>query len=96
MEIIFVHLWCFVNTLFFFRSYQIMGLQSNFFLVWSVFYVLDAAYRIAPQALGISRSEYNFGCRIMSQKAKRKSQSVKVYRKISISSLEALPIVLRK
>ena len=72
-------------------------LKSNLFLVWSVFYVLDAAYRIAPQALGISRSEYNFGSRIMSQKAKRKSQSVyKVYLKISISSLEALPIVLRK
>ena len=54
MEIIFVHLWCFVNTLFFFRSYQIMGLKSNLFLVSSVFYVLDAAYRIALQAHGIS------------------------------------------
>ena len=73
-----------------------MGLKSNLFLVSSVFYVLDASYRIAPQALGISRSEYNFGIRIMSQKAKRKSQSVKVYLKISICSLEALPIVLRK
>ena len=57
MEIIFLHLWFFVNTLFFFRSYQIMGLKSKLFLVSSVFYVLDAAYRIALQALGISRSE---------------------------------------
>ena len=34
-----------------------MGLKSKLFLVSSVFYVLDAAYRIALQALGISRSE---------------------------------------
>jgi len=65
MEIIFVHLWFFVNTLFFFRSYQIMGLKSNLFLVSSVFYVLDADYRIALQALGISRSEYNFGILVL-------------------------------
>ena len=57
MEIIFIHLWFFVNTLFFFRSYQIMGLKRKLFLVSSVFYVLDVAYRIALQALGISRSE---------------------------------------
>ena len=57
MEIMFIHLWFFVNTLFFFRSYQIMGLKNKLFLVSSVFYVLDAAYRIALQVLGISRSE---------------------------------------
>ena len=37
MEIIFLHLWFFVNTPFFFRSYQIMGLKSKLFLVSSVF-----------------------------------------------------------
>ena len=55
--IIFDHLWFFVNTLFFFRSYQIMGLKWKLFLVSFVFSVLDAAYRIALQALGISRSK---------------------------------------
>ena len=34
-----------------------MGLKSKLFLISFVFYVLDAAYRIALQALGISRSE---------------------------------------
>ena len=57
MEIIFIHLLFFVNTLFFFRSYQIMGLKRKLSLVSLVFYVLDVAYRIAFQALGISRSE---------------------------------------
>ena len=45
------------NTLFFFRSYQIIGLKRKLFLVSIFFYVLDAAYRIALQALGISSSE---------------------------------------
>ena len=57
IEIILLHLWFFVNTLFFFRSYQIMGLKRKLFLVSFVFYVLDAAYRIALHALGISRSQ---------------------------------------
>ena len=57
IEIIFIHLCFFVNTLFFFRPYQIIGLKRNLFLVSSFFYILDAAYRIALQALGISRSE---------------------------------------
>ena len=34
-----------------------MGVKRNLFLVSFVFYVLDVAYRIALQALGISRSE---------------------------------------
>ena len=54
---VFDHLCFFVNTLFFFRSYQIMGLKRKLFLVSSVFYVLDVAHLIALQALGISRSE---------------------------------------
>ena len=34
-----------------------MGLKSKLFLISFVFYVLDAAYRIALQPLGISQSE---------------------------------------
>ena len=57
IAIIFDHLWFFANTLFFFRSYQIIGLKRKLFLVSVFFCVLDAAYRIALQALGISSSE---------------------------------------
>ena len=57
MEVIFIHLWFFVNTLFYFKPHQIKGLKRQLILVSSVFYILDAAYRIALQALGISRSE---------------------------------------
>ena len=56
MEVIFIHLWFFVNTLFYFKPHQINGLKRQLILVSSVFYVLDAAYRIALQALGISQS----------------------------------------
>ena len=57
MEIIFFHLRFFINTLFYFKSHQIVGLKRKLFLVSFVFYVLDVASRIALQALGISRSE---------------------------------------
>ena len=56
MEVIFIHLWFFVNTLFYFKPHQIKGLKRQLILVSSVFYVLDAAYRIVLQALGISQS----------------------------------------
>ena len=58
VEVIFIHLWFFVNTLFYFKPHQIKGLKRQLILVSSIFYVLDAAYRIALQALGISRSEF--------------------------------------
>ena len=57
MEIIFFHLRFFINTLFYFKSHQIVGLKRKLFLVSFVFYVLDVASRITLQALGISRSE---------------------------------------
>ena len=57
VEVIFIHLWFFVNTLFYFKPHQIKGLKRQLFLVSSVFYVLDAAYRIALQALGIFQTE---------------------------------------
>ena len=43
------------NAPLFRRSYQIMGFKRKRFLISCLFYVLDAAYRIALQALGISR-----------------------------------------
>ena len=57
VQIIFNHLWFFVNTLFYFKPHQIKGLKRQLILVSSVFYVLDVAYRIVLQAVGISRYE---------------------------------------
>ena len=57
VQVIFNHLWFFVNTLFYFKPHQIKGLKRQLILVSSVFYVLDVAYRIVLQAVGISRSE---------------------------------------
>ena len=57
MEIIFFIFVFFINTLFYLKSHQIVGVKRNLFLVSFVFYVLDVAYHIALQALGISRSE---------------------------------------
>ena len=62
-EIIFFHLRFFNNTLFYFKSHQIVGLKRKLFLVSFVFYVLDVANRIALQALGISRSEFKRFCK---------------------------------
>ena len=57
MQFIFIHLCFFVNTLFYFKPHQIKGLKRQLILVSSVFYVLDVAYRIVLQAVGISPSE---------------------------------------
>ena len=55
-KVIVIHLWFFGNTLFYFKPHQIKGLKRQLILVSSVFCVLDAAYRIVLQALGISQS----------------------------------------
>ncbi|XP_078357135.1 uncharacterized protein LOC144642003 [Oculina patagonica] len=52
-----IYAWFSVNTLFFFRSHQILGLKRKLFLISFVFYVLDSLYRIALQGFGISHSE---------------------------------------
>ena len=57
MEIIFFIFVFFINTLFYLKSHQIVGVKRKRFLVSFVFYALDVAYRIALQALGIFRSE---------------------------------------
>ena len=49
--------WFFVNTLFYFRSFQISGLKLKLFLICLPFYVADAAYRICFQAFGITRNK---------------------------------------
>ena len=55
--LIFIHVWFYVNTLFYFRSYQIIGLKRKLFLISFIFYLLDSVYRMAFQAFGISYSE---------------------------------------
>lgn len=49
--------WFFLNTLFYFRSFQISGLKLKLFLLCLAFYLMDAAYRITFQALGITRTK---------------------------------------
>ena len=49
--------WFFLNTLFYFRSFQISGLKLKLFLICLPFYVADAAYRICFQAFGITRNK---------------------------------------
>ncbi|KAL9956476.1 hypothetical protein ACROYT_G037955, partial [Oculina patagonica] len=50
-------LWFFLSMLFLFRPYQLMGVKRKLFLVSCLLYCLDAIYRVALQALGISHSK---------------------------------------
>ena len=52
-----LYCWFFLNSLFFFRPFQIWGLKLKTFLVCLPFFCLDAGYRITTQALGISHSK---------------------------------------
>ena len=56
--------WFFLNSLFFFRLFQIWGLRIIVFLLCLLFFCLDAAYRIATQALGMSHSKLSTTQRI--------------------------------
>ena len=56
--------WFFLNSLFFFRPFQIWGLKLRVFLLCLPFLWLDAGYRIATQALGISYSRLSTTQRI--------------------------------
>ena len=56
-EIIFIHFWFYVNTLFYFRPYQIMGLKRKLFVISFIFYLLYSFYRVALQGFGISHSK---------------------------------------
>ena len=58
-QIIFVFIlswWFFLNVLLFFRPFQISGLKLKMFLVSLPFFCLDAGYRVAIEAFGISYS----------------------------------------
>ena len=52
-----MYCWFFLNSLFFFRPFQIWGLRHKIFLLCLPFFCLDAGYRIATQTLGISHSK---------------------------------------
>ena len=52
-----LYCWFFLNSLFFFRPFQIWGLRVKIFLQCLLFFCLDAGYRIVTQALGISHSK---------------------------------------
>ena len=53
----FLYTWFFACMLFLFRPYQIYGVKGKLILVICLCYLLDASYRLALQALGISRSK---------------------------------------
>ena len=52
----FIYLWYFVNLLFLFRPFQLMGVKTKLVLVSILVYCLDAIYRVALQALQKSHS----------------------------------------
>ena len=51
----FIYLPCFFNIICYFRPFQISGLKSTLFFLCFGFYLLDSAYRITMQALGLSQ-----------------------------------------
>ena len=59
-----LYYWLFLNSLFFFRPFQIWGVKLKVFLLCLPFFCLDAGYRIATQALGISDSKLSTTQRI--------------------------------
>ena len=60
----FLYYWFFLNVLFYFRPFQISGLKLRVSLLCLAFYVLNSAYRIAIQALGIAHSKLTLPQRI--------------------------------
>ena len=58
-QIVFVFIlfwWFLLNVVLFFRPFQISGLKLKMFLVSLTFFCLDAGYRVAIEAFGISHS----------------------------------------
>ena len=54
---LFLYTWFFACMLFLFRPYQLHGAKGKLILVICLCYLLDTSYRLALQALGISRSK---------------------------------------
>jgi len=55
----FLYVWYFVNILFHFRPYQLMGLRRKLILICGLFYCLETLYRIVLQALKIPYSKFS-------------------------------------
>ena len=49
--------WFFINSLFYFRSFQISGIKLKLCLLCLTFYIADAVYRICFHAFGITRTK---------------------------------------
>ena len=55
----FLYVWYFVNILFHFRPYQLMGLRRKLILICGLFYCLETLYHIVLQALKIPYSKFS-------------------------------------
>ena len=53
----FLYIWYFINVLFLFRPFQPTGVKRKLILTCSLFYCLDAVYRVLVQYLGVSDSK---------------------------------------
>ena len=53
----FLYIWYFTNLLFLFRPFQLMGVKKKLFLIFCIFYCLEAVYRTLFQFLGFSQSK---------------------------------------
>ena len=53
----FLYIWYFTNLLFLFRPFQLMGVKKKLFLIFCIFFCLDAVYRTLFQYLGFSQSK---------------------------------------
>ena len=53
----FLYIWYFTNLLFLFRPFQLMGVKKKLFLIFCIFFCLDAVYRTLFQFLGFSQSK---------------------------------------
>ena len=53
----FLYIWYFINVLFLFRPFQLIGVKKKLILTCCLLYCLDAVYRILLQYFGVSDSE---------------------------------------
>ena len=53
----FLYIWYFINVLFLFRPFQLIGVKKKLILTCCLLYCLDAVYRVLLQYFGVSDSE---------------------------------------
>ena len=53
----FLYIWYFINVLFLFRPFQLIGVKRKLILTCCLLYCLDAVYRVLLQYLGVSESK---------------------------------------